>query len=130
MEDGPTPNRLAQETSPYLLQHADNPVDLWPWEPAAFPGQRVNAVPAPAVRGGSWHGAALRATPGDAPTSCSPCSATAPSPPASTRAAPAPLVTRAGLTSPRRRTGPAARRPTAARRGGQRRRRPGVARSR
>jgi uncharacterized protein YyaL (SSP411 family) len=25
------PNRLAQETSPYLLQHADNPVDWFPW---------------------------------------------------------------------------------------------------
>ncbi|MDX5364411.1 MAG: thioredoxin domain-containing protein [Pseudazoarcus pumilus] len=25
------PNRLATETSPYLLQHADNPVDWWPW---------------------------------------------------------------------------------------------------
>ncbi len=25
------PNRLAQETSPYLLQHKDNPVDWWPW---------------------------------------------------------------------------------------------------
>jgi uncharacterized protein YyaL (SSP411 family) len=25
------PNRLADETSPYLLQHADNPVDWWPW---------------------------------------------------------------------------------------------------
>ncbi|MFQ5348794.1 MAG: DUF255 domain-containing protein, partial [Rhodothalassiaceae bacterium] len=24
-------NRLANETSPYLLQHADNPVDWWPW---------------------------------------------------------------------------------------------------
>ncbi|MDY0013289.1 MAG: thioredoxin domain-containing protein [Rhodocyclaceae bacterium] len=24
-------NRLAQESSPYLLQHADNPVDWWPW---------------------------------------------------------------------------------------------------
>ncbi|MDH5444115.1 MAG: thioredoxin domain-containing protein [Gammaproteobacteria bacterium] len=24
-------NRLQQETSPYLLQHADNPVDWWPW---------------------------------------------------------------------------------------------------
>ncbi len=24
-------NRLAGETSPYLLQHADNPVDWWPW---------------------------------------------------------------------------------------------------
>ncbi len=25
------PNRLAREASPYLLQHADNPVDWWPW---------------------------------------------------------------------------------------------------
>src|SRR3712207_3751660 len=25
------PNRLAQETSPYLLQHKDNPVDWHPW---------------------------------------------------------------------------------------------------
>ncbi len=25
------PNRLANETSPYLLQHADNPVDWYPW---------------------------------------------------------------------------------------------------
>src|SRR5207249_3196033 len=24
-------NRLAEETSPYLLQHADNPVDWFPW---------------------------------------------------------------------------------------------------
>jgi uncharacterized protein len=27
------PNRLAQETSPYLLQHKDNPVDWRPWGP-------------------------------------------------------------------------------------------------
>ena len=25
------PNRLATETSPYLLQHAENPVDWYPW---------------------------------------------------------------------------------------------------
>src|SRR5690606_26472729 len=25
------PNRLATETSPYLQQHADNPVDWYPW---------------------------------------------------------------------------------------------------
>ena len=25
------PNRLQHETSPYLQQHADNPVDWWPW---------------------------------------------------------------------------------------------------
>ncbi|MDX1508218.1 MAG: thioredoxin domain-containing protein, partial [Woeseiaceae bacterium] len=30
------PNRLADETSPYLLQHADNPVDWHPWSDEAF----------------------------------------------------------------------------------------------
>jgi uncharacterized protein YyaL (SSP411 family) len=30
------PNRLAQETSPYLLQHRDNPVDWHPWGPEAL----------------------------------------------------------------------------------------------
>ena len=30
------PNRLANETSPYLLQHADNPVDWYPWGDEAF----------------------------------------------------------------------------------------------
>jgi uncharacterized protein YyaL (SSP411 family) len=30
------PNRLAQETSPYLLQHRDNPVDWFPWGPEAL----------------------------------------------------------------------------------------------
>ena len=29
-------NRLAAETSPYLLQHADNPVDWYPWGPEAL----------------------------------------------------------------------------------------------
>ena len=29
-------NRLARETSPYLLQHKDNPVQWWPWGPAAL----------------------------------------------------------------------------------------------
>ncbi len=29
-------NRLASATSPYLLQHADNPVDWYPWGPEAF----------------------------------------------------------------------------------------------
>ena len=29
-------NRLAQETSPYLLQHKDNPVDWYPWGDEAF----------------------------------------------------------------------------------------------
>src|SRR5881409_2507268 len=29
-------NRLAQEMSPYLLQHRHNPVDWWPWGPDAL----------------------------------------------------------------------------------------------
>lgn len=29
-------NRLARETSPYLLQHKNNPVDWWPWGPDAL----------------------------------------------------------------------------------------------
>jgi uncharacterized protein YyaL (SSP411 family) len=29
-------NRLARETSPYLLQHKDNPVSWWPWGPEAL----------------------------------------------------------------------------------------------
>src|SRR3954447_14635447 len=29
-------NRLAQETSPYLLQHKHNPVDWWAWGPQAL----------------------------------------------------------------------------------------------
>ncbi|CAL9438500.1 thioredoxin domain-containing protein [Streptomyces sp. enrichment culture] len=39
------PNRLAQATSPYLLQHADNPVDWWPWEAGAFDEARRRGVP-------------------------------------------------------------------------------------
>ncbi|MET8029419.1 thioredoxin domain-containing protein [Streptomyces avermitilis] len=39
------PNRLAHATSPYLLQHADNPVDWWQWEPAAFEEARRRNVP-------------------------------------------------------------------------------------
>jgi uncharacterized protein YyaL (SSP411 family) len=30
------PNRLAKSSSPYLLQHAHNPVDWYPWGPEAF----------------------------------------------------------------------------------------------
>src|SRR5690606_34180886 len=44
-EDGGMPNRLAQATSPYLLQHADNPVDWWPWEAGAFEEARRRDVP-------------------------------------------------------------------------------------
>src|SRR5580698_8079629 len=32
----PMPNRLARETSPYLQQHAGNPVDWYPWGPEAL----------------------------------------------------------------------------------------------
>ncbi|MEU2063084.1 thioredoxin domain-containing protein [Streptomyces sp. NPDC013455] len=38
-------NRLAHETSPYLLQHADNPVDWWPWSAEAFDEARRTGRP-------------------------------------------------------------------------------------
>ncbi|MEU6057325.1 DUF255 domain-containing protein [Streptomyces sp. NPDC047097] len=38
-------NRLAGETSPYLPQHADNPVDWWPWSPEVFEEARQRHVP-------------------------------------------------------------------------------------
>ncbi len=38
-------NRLARSTSPYLLQHADNPVDWWPWTDEAFAQARERNVP-------------------------------------------------------------------------------------
>ena len=38
-------NRLAAATSPYLLQHADNPVDWWPWSDEAFAEARRRDVP-------------------------------------------------------------------------------------
>ena len=38
-------NRLAESSSPYLLQHADNPIDWWPWTPAAFDEARRRDVP-------------------------------------------------------------------------------------
>jgi uncharacterized protein YyaL (SSP411 family) len=36
MSEPKKPNRLAREKSPYLLQHADNPVDWYPWGEEAF----------------------------------------------------------------------------------------------
>ena len=39
------PNRLASATSPYLLQHADNPVDWWEWSDAAFEEAARRDVP-------------------------------------------------------------------------------------
>src|SRR6266540_3497194 len=38
-------NRLAGETSPYLLQHADNPVDWYPWGPEAMERARTEDKP-------------------------------------------------------------------------------------
>jgi len=38
-------NRLARETSPYLLQHADNPVDWYPWGEEAFALARSTGKP-------------------------------------------------------------------------------------
>ncbi|PNY82559.1 thioredoxin domain-containing protein [Deinococcus koreensis] len=38
-------NRLSSESSPYLRQHADNPVDWQPWSPAAFEQARERDVP-------------------------------------------------------------------------------------
>ncbi|MDA0565993.1 thioredoxin domain-containing protein [Streptomonospora sp. S1-112] len=38
-------NRLAEATSPYLLQHAGNPVDWYPWGDAAFAEARRRDVP-------------------------------------------------------------------------------------
>jgi hypothetical protein len=38
-------NRLAQETSPYLLQHADNPVDWYAWGEEAFERARAEDKP-------------------------------------------------------------------------------------
>ena len=38
-------NRLARETSPYLLQHKDNPVDWWAWGPEALAEAKRTAKP-------------------------------------------------------------------------------------
>ncbi|MGZ4493163.1 MAG: thioredoxin domain-containing protein, partial [Nocardioides sp.] len=38
-------NRLANATSPYLLQHKDNPVDWWEWGPEAFEEARRSDRP-------------------------------------------------------------------------------------
>ncbi len=43
-KDGPS-NRLAKETSPYLLLHAHNPVDWYPWGPEAFAKAKAENKP-------------------------------------------------------------------------------------
>jgi uncharacterized protein YyaL (SSP411 family) len=45
MWQGGTMNRLGSATSPYLRQHADNPVDWWPWSQEAFEEARRRDVP-------------------------------------------------------------------------------------
>src|SRR5207245_4844626 len=40
-----SPNRLADATSPYLLQHADNPVDWYPWGEEALARAREEDRP-------------------------------------------------------------------------------------
>ncbi len=42
---GNGPNRLIEEKSPYLLQHAYDPVDWYPWEPEAFEKARQENKP-------------------------------------------------------------------------------------
>ena len=39
------PNRLASETSPYLLQHASNPVDWYPWGTEALERSKLEEKP-------------------------------------------------------------------------------------
>src|SRR5438093_7532629 len=39
------PNKLAKETSPYLLQHANNPVDWYPWGDEALERARREHKP-------------------------------------------------------------------------------------
>lgn len=45
MNSAPASNRLAREKSPYLLQHATNPVDWFPWGEEAFEKARVEGKP-------------------------------------------------------------------------------------
>jgi uncharacterized protein YyaL (SSP411 family) len=45
VERGRMANRLAQETSPYLLQHKNNPVDWYPWSEEAFERARAEDKP-------------------------------------------------------------------------------------
>ena len=45
-------NHLANEQSPYLLQHADNPVDWYPWGEEAFAKAKAEnkpIIPAPII---------------------------------------------------------------------------------
>jgi uncharacterized protein YyaL (SSP411 family) len=64
------PNRLAGATSPYLLQHAHNPVDWYPWGEDALARARAEDKPIllsigysacqPATGATSWSGSRSR----------------------------------------------------------------------
>ena len=45
MNPAPKKNRLSREKSPYLLQHADNPVDWYPWGEEAFAKAKAENKP-------------------------------------------------------------------------------------
>ena len=45
MSAPPAENRLARETSPYLLQHRDNPVHWWAWGPDALAEAKATGKP-------------------------------------------------------------------------------------
>lgn len=45
MTNSKIPNRLSKENSPYLLQHAYNPVDWFPWGEEAFEKARHENKP-------------------------------------------------------------------------------------
>ena len=44
-EMGMSENRLSRETSPYLLQHQDNPVHWWAWGPEALAEAKATGKP-------------------------------------------------------------------------------------
>lgn len=48
------PNRLIDEKSPYLLQHAYNPVDWFPWSEEAFTKAKTENKPIFLSIGYSW----------------------------------------------------------------------------
>lgn len=45
MTNSKVPNRLMNEKSPYLLQHAHNPVDWYPWSEEAFAKAKAENKP-------------------------------------------------------------------------------------
>ena len=47
-------NRLADETSPYLRQHRDNPVDWYPWGTEAFAAAEAEVVETAAAVFDAW----------------------------------------------------------------------------